>query len=171
MHRLTSTGISIGTPHYMSPEQVLRPKNLDHRTDVYSMGIVLYEMLTGKPPFEGETEFVIKSAQVNNPPIAPSQYNAAIPLPLEQIILQALEKNPDQRQGGCGQFARAIESFETALSETALPAQETNKSAGGGTASAAASVVNFRSASEVPKKVRKRFSASSNRCFCRSHFA
>ena len=138
--RRTRTGVAIGTPHYMSPEQIVNPKQMDHRTDVYSMGIVLYELLTGKPPFEGETEFVIKSAQVNNPPIAPSQYNAAIPLPLEQIILQALEKNPDQRQGGCGQFARAIESFETALSETAPPAQETNKSAGGGTASAAASV-------------------------------
>src|SRR5262245_55943194 len=69
--RITSTGMGIGTAEYMSPEQITRPKDLDHRTDVYSMGIVLYELLTGRVPFESEAHFPGPTAHVNEPP-APS---------------------------------------------------------------------------------------------------
>jgi serine/threonine protein kinase/thioredoxin-like negative regulator of GroEL len=110
--RMTSTGVAIGTAEYMSPEQISRPKDLDHRTDVYSMGIVLYEMLTGRVPFERDTEFAVKSAQVSDPPPPPRTVNPQIPEPLERIVMRALAKDPNYRYSGCGEFARTIETFE-----------------------------------------------------------
>ena len=110
--RLTSSGVAIGTAEYMSPEQITRPQAVDHRTDVYSMGIVLYEMLTGKLPFEGESEYNVKNAQVHQPPPSMRSINPAIPEPLEYIVLRAIAKDPNQRYSGCGEFARAIEDFE-----------------------------------------------------------
>ncbi len=117
--RLTATGTALGSPHYMSPEQITRPKEVDHRADVYSMGIVLYEMLTGRVPFEGDTDFNIKLAHVNEPPPLPRQLNQSIPEALEQAVLKALAKDPVQRFGGCGEFARAL---ELAISDAAVAA-------------------------------------------------
>src|SRR5215510_1925372 len=110
--RITSTGVAIGTVEYMSPEQITRPKDLDHRTDVYSMGVVLYEMLTGRVPFERETEFAVKAAHVNEPPSPPRTINANIPEALEGIVMRALAKDPDHRYSSCGEFSHAIEQFE-----------------------------------------------------------
>jgi serine/threonine protein kinase len=122
--RLTSTGVTMGTPEYMSPEQIARPKEVDHRTDVYSIGIVLYEMLAGRAPFGGDSDFAIRAAQVNSPPPPLRYTNPAIPEALEQAVMKALAKDPNQRYSGCGEFINALERFSTSgpLPHAAPPA-------------------------------------------------
>jgi len=114
--RKTRTGTSIGTPHYMSPEQILRPKEMDHRADVYSFGCVLFEMLTGRTPFDahedsGDTDFVIKGAHIQQAPPLPSSLNPYLPEGLEDVLLKVLAKDPNHRYQGCGELARALEAF------------------------------------------------------------
>ena len=119
--RLTTTGESLGTPQYMSPEQIRRPQSVDHRTDVYSMGLVLYEMLTGRVPFDSDSEFDIKQMQVAQAPRSPRELNEAVPEELSDLLLKALAKDPDDRFSGCGAFARAIEEFQSELSPPVPP--------------------------------------------------
>jgi eukaryotic-like serine/threonine-protein kinase len=107
--RLTNTGTTVGTPGYMSPEQIIRPKEVDHRTDVYSMGIVLYEMLTGQVPFQRETDFATGFAQVNDPPPPLRDLNPAVSQDLERAVMRALAKDPNHRYSGCGEFADDLE--------------------------------------------------------------
>ena len=93
---LTHTGVSIGTPSYLSPEQIRREK-LDARTDLFSFGLVLYEMATGKQAFSGETVAVIRDAVLNLPPAPVREGRPEIPLELEKVINKGLEKNRDLR--------------------------------------------------------------------------
>jgi serine/threonine-protein kinase len=124
--RLTRTGTSIGTPHYMSPEQIRNPKRLDHRADVYSAGCMIYEMLAGRPPFlpqseDGDTDFELKEAHLYHAPEPMRHWNPAVPAGLDAVVLHALAKDPDQRYGGCGEFRRALENWDRASGPIPVP--------------------------------------------------
>jgi eukaryotic-like serine/threonine-protein kinase len=93
---LTSPGIAVGTAAYMSPEQV-RAKELDTRTDLFSFGVVLYQMATGGLPFQGASTGLITEAILNRDPVAPVRVNPNIPLSLQDVILRALEKDRNLR--------------------------------------------------------------------------
>jgi WD40 repeat protein len=107
----TRTGIALGTAAYMSPEQIQGAK-LDHRTDIYSMGITLYEMLTGRVPFgrpkDSDSDFPILTAHTTQPPPPPRQFAPGIPLHLEATVLKALAKKPEDRFQTCGDFQSAL---------------------------------------------------------------
>jgi len=113
--RRTRTGTSLGTPYYMSPEQIRSPKAIDHRSDVYSAACVIYEMLAGRPPFvaeegEGDVDFVLKEAHLRRIPEPIRRWNPAVPAAVDAVVLRALAKEPNQRYGGCGEFRRALDS-------------------------------------------------------------
>ncbi|MGH9465474.1 MAG: serine/threonine-protein kinase, partial [Thermoanaerobaculia bacterium] len=110
-HRLTGTGLAVGTPRYMSPEQIMDPKGVDHRCDIYSMGIVLYQLLLGRVPFESDSNFEIQRAQVYETPPPMREIDPQIPPQLERIVLRALAKKPEERYGSCAEFAQALTAW------------------------------------------------------------
>ena len=108
---LTKTGEMLGTPFYVSPEQA-KGEKLTPASDIYSMGISLFEMVTGKVPFTGETPLQIMWKHVREPLPAPSKYNSDIPLLLEQIILKATDKKPRNRYKSALEMKRDIDKLE-----------------------------------------------------------
>jgi serine/threonine protein kinase len=103
----TTTGRIFGSPEYMSPEQA-RNEELDHRSDVYSLGIVLYEMLTGKTPFTGDTPVSIMVSHSEREPPPPSQLTPSLPKPVETVILKALAKSRAERFQSAAEFAHYL---------------------------------------------------------------
>jgi serine/threonine-protein kinase len=104
---LTQTGSVVGTPHYMSPEQCLS-EELDARSDIYSLGVVMYEMLTGRVPFNAPSSSGVVVQHVTQPPPSLRSINTAVSPALEAVVLNALEKQKDDRPQTAGEFAKNI---------------------------------------------------------------
>ena len=106
--RLTQTGLAVGTPAYMSPEQAVSERALDARSDVYSLGCVLYEMLAGEPPYTGATAQVLIAKRLVDPVPAVRRLRAAVPVGVEQALTKALAKVPADRWASALAFAEAL---------------------------------------------------------------
>ena len=112
--RMTETGMSLGTPTYMSPEQAMGERTLDARTDVYALGCVLYEMLLGEAPFTGPTAQAIVARVLTEEPRSPTLQRKSIPPHVERAVLTALAKLPADRFATAAQFAAALEGRDFA---------------------------------------------------------
>ncbi len=120
--RLTMMGLALGTIHYMSPEQA-RGELIDGRSDLFSLGIVLYEMATGRAPFEGATAAVVFEGILTKDPPAPSQVRPGIPHALDQIIMRALEKDPQRRYQSAAEVRTDLQRLRHA-SDRAVTSEE-----------------------------------------------
>ncbi|HET9533662.1 MAG TPA: protein kinase [Blastocatellia bacterium] len=105
--RLTRQGNIVGTIEYMSPEQV-RGEETDARSDIYSLGILLYEMLTGRVPFQSDSEFALMKSQIEDAPTPPRTFAMHIPIVVEQAIMRALAKKPEMRYKTAAEFRAAL---------------------------------------------------------------
>lgn len=105
---LTGTGGVVGTPSHMAPEQGLGEK-LDGRSDQYAMGVILFEMLTGRLPFTADNPMALMLKHINEPTPSPRIFNASIPAPVESVILRLLSKEPDERYESAGEMVKAME--------------------------------------------------------------
>jgi eukaryotic-like serine/threonine-protein kinase len=110
---MTETGSIMGTAQYLSPEQA-QGRPVDARSDLYSIGIVLYELLTGRVPFDAESAVTVALKQVSEAPIPPREINPSIPPALEAVVLRAMEKDPDRRFQNADEFIEALHAAQTA---------------------------------------------------------
>jgi len=131
---LTQTGAVMGTATYFSPEQA-QGRPIDFRSDVYALGIVLYEMVVGRPPFYNENPVAVAYQHVRERPIPPRQHNAKIPVPFEAIVLKSLAKNPANRYASAEELRADLMRFRSGRPVLATPA---GAGAGVGAATSAA---------------------------------
>jgi eukaryotic-like serine/threonine-protein kinase len=117
---MTETGSVMGTAQYLSPEQA-QGRPVDARSDLYSIGIVLYEMLTGAVPFDAESAVSVALKQVSEPPVPPRQRNPAVPPALDAVVMRALEKDPARRYPTADAFIEALLSARRGTYETVVP--------------------------------------------------
>ncbi len=120
--KLTGSGIAVGTPEYMSPEQAAGGGEIDPRSDIYSLGCVLYEMLVGEPPFEGRTLQAIIARHMTGVIPKPSETRSTVPAAVDTIVERALAKVPADRFGGAEQLAEALERARTGSGESGVAA-------------------------------------------------
>lgn len=119
---VTQSGGILGTPAYMSPEQGLGEK-VDSRSDIYSLGVILYQMVAGRPPFQAETPMAIMVKHIHDPLLPPRHHNPAVPEAVERVILKALAKNPADRYPTAGDMVRALnQAIATSAPTTYRPA-------------------------------------------------
>jgi serine/threonine protein kinase/Tfp pilus assembly protein PilF len=114
---ITGSGVMIGTPEYMSPEQV-DGKEADQRADIYSLGVILYEMVTGRVPFEGDTPFSIGVKQKSEIPRPPEEINDQIPEALSRVILRCMEKDKEKRFQSVGELHSELMSLQKGIPTT-----------------------------------------------------
>lgn len=115
-NNLTQHGMIVGTPYYMSPEQC-KGEELDSRSDIYSLGVILYEMLTGNVPFVASSPMGVALKHTQEPPLPPRELRADLPAPIEAVILRALEKRREDRQSSALELAQ---EFEAALYQAGI---------------------------------------------------
>ncbi|HET8623611.1 MAG TPA: protein kinase [Gemmatimonadales bacterium] len=118
---LTGTGIALGTPQYMSPEQASASRDLDGRSDIYALGCVLYEMLTGAPPFTGASAQAVLARHAVDPVSSIRTVRGTVPQPVELVVLRALAKVPADRYPTAGDFAKALGAASRTETVVILP--------------------------------------------------
>jgi serine/threonine-protein kinase len=111
--KLTKTGSGVGSLHYMSPEQI-EGKPVDTRSDIYSLGITFYQMITGKVPFTDDSDFVVMRAHLDQPPIDPLELRSDVPVELSRIVLRMLEKRPEDRYASMAEVASDLRKLSAA---------------------------------------------------------
>ena len=116
---ITAAGVMIGTPEYMSPEQV-EGKEVDQRSDIYSLGVILYEMVTGRVPFEGDTPFTIGVKHKSESPKDPKELNTQLPEDLNLVILRCLEKDREKRYQSAGEVRAELTRIEKGIPTTEI---------------------------------------------------
>jgi serine/threonine-protein kinase len=107
--RISTSGLIVGTPHYMSPEQALGLKEIDYRSDIYSLGVVAYEMLAGEPPFTGRNQQTVRRKQIAEHPPSLCVVRPDLPRTVEDVVMRALAKKPEERWESAGEMAEALE--------------------------------------------------------------
>jgi tetratricopeptide (TPR) repeat protein len=111
--RLTTEGIALGTPAYMAPEQAAADPHIDHRADIYAVGAVAYELLTGRPPFTGTTQQEILAAHVTQAPEPVTKFRESVPPALEQLVMKCLEKKAADRWQSADELLPQLEALAT----------------------------------------------------------
>ncbi len=129
--QLTRTGHTVGSLFYMSPEQINNPHALDARSDIYSLGVSMYEMVTGRRPFQGDSDYSIMLGHLSKPAEPPVAVDPRVPQELSDVILMSMAKEPEKRFQSADAFKRALESihgslgFGKAAAAAAAPAMQT----------------------------------------------
>ena len=121
--RITQSGMTLGTPTYVSPEQAAGDPTLDHRADIYSLGVLAYEMITGHPPFHGRTPQQVLMAHAEQQPVPVEDKRADVPAPLARIVMKCLEKNPADRPQSAAEIVRTLRGTPAAGMAIVSPAR------------------------------------------------
>src|SRR2546425_3736005 len=141
---LTSLGVALGTPAYMSPEQASADPSVDHRADIYSLGVLAYELLAGQPPFVGRTPQHLLAAHVTEAPEAITRRRASLPPALAALVMRCLEKRPADRPQSASQVVHALDDITTpggGMTPTGTQASRGGSRRWGAIAAAAAAVL------------------------------
>src|SRR5205823_1824543 len=141
---LTSLGVALGTPAYMSPEQASADPSVDHRADIYSLGVLAYELLTGQPPFAGRTPQHLLAAHVTEAPEAITRRRASLPPALAALVMRCLEKRPADRPQSASEVVHALDDITTpggGMTPTGTQASRAGSRRWGAIAAAAAAAV------------------------------
>jgi len=128
---LTSVGVALGTPAYMAPEQASADPSVDHRADIYSFGVLAYELLTGQPPFAGRTPQNVLAAHVTEVPEAINKRRASLPPALAALVMRCLEKRPADRPQSASEVVHALDDITTPSGGMTPAAPSSGASRGG----------------------------------------